>query len=236
MDTHNKDHIFLTNHFRRCGCDSFCYGDFRRWNGYYGGATCYVEPLCGRTVYQIHYDDDYPMDKRVDWADTGTTEVLKWFDACAGAMYGCTEFTNFDRSRFVGTKNYIWHGHYKGYMKKFLYDTHDVSPLPYIKNLGSNPTVTMAECEGDCDNDSHCADGLICQQRSGNEKIPGCQGMSYKGWDYCIRDPAAGSIFPKLNSIGWTPPYPLGLCDGDCDKDSHCEVRTSYTRMSDDDS
>ena len=38
-------------------------------------------------------------------------------------------------------------------------------------------------CEGDCDNDNHCAEGLVCFSRSqGNmDKVPGCDGLGIAG-------------------------------------------------------
>ena len=41
-------------------------------------------------------------------------------------------------------------------------------------------------CEGNCDIDSHCADGLICFQRDGFTSVPGCSGEGEKDYDYCI--------------------------------------------------
>eukprot|EP00931_Biecheleriopsis_adriatica_P060751 TRINITY_DN36495_c0_g1_i1.p1 TRINITY_DN36495_c0_g1~~TRINITY_DN36495_c0_g1_i1.p1 ORF type:complete len:2641 (-),score=486.46 TRINITY_DN36495_c0_g1_i1:92-6985(-) len=43
----------------------------------------------------------------------------------------------------------------------------------------------LAECQGDCDTDSHCDSGLKCFQRSGTEPIPGCEGAGKSTWDYC---------------------------------------------------
>ena len=31
----------------------------------------------------------------------------------------------------------------------------------------------LQKCQGDCDDDSHCADGLKCFHRSASEKVPG---------------------------------------------------------------
>ena len=40
-------------------------------------------------------------------------------------------------------------------------------------------------CEGDCDNNDHCAPGLECFQRWGYAPIPGCIGTGIAGIDYC---------------------------------------------------
>jgi hypothetical protein len=47
-------------------------------------------------------------------------------------------------------------------------------------------------CEGDCDSDSDCANGLICYTRSGNEIVPGCIGNGYYGTDFCAMPYAYG--------------------------------------------
>jgi hypothetical protein len=46
----------------------------------------------------------------------------------------------------------------------------------------------LAECQGDCDTDSDCAEDLVCFQRSGFASVPGCNGSGNKGWDYCARN------------------------------------------------
>ena len=88
---------------------------------------------------------------------------------------------------------------------------------------GYTPTPNLAACEGDCDNDGHCAAGLKCFQRDGSEDIPGCAvgGFGDKpGADYCY-DPASQP--PPLASHGSTPSsYNLSACEGDCDNDGHC--------------
>merc|ERR1711957_878409 len=61
--------------------------------------------------------------------------------------------------------------------KKYVLYGDDVSG----RNLG--------RCQGDCDHNSDCNKGLICSQRSGYSKIPGCSGKGKKDWDYCVPKP-----------------------------------------------
>ncbi|CAJ1930763.1 unnamed protein product [Cylindrotheca closterium] len=51
----------------------------------------------------------------------------------------------------------------------------------------SNNPGTLGLCQGDCDIDEHCADGLICFQRDEFEEVQGCSGGEYDGskTDYC---------------------------------------------------
>eukprot|EP00934_Nitzschia_sp_Nitz4_P001807 Nitzschia sp. Nitz4//scaffold177_size45885//17105//21005//NITZ4_007204-RA/size45885-augustus-gene-0.5-mRNA-1//-1//CDS//3329539052//1807//frame0 len=63
-----------------------------------------------------------------------------------------------------------------------------------LKNFGATPPEArypLQYCEGDCDSDGDCADGLICYQRDTGEAVPGCLGGESDGTntDYCIFDP-----------------------------------------------
>ena len=52
------------------------------------------------------------------------------------------------------------------------------------------PPTPLDRCEGDCDNDGHCAGSLVCFERNKDEykDVPGCSGGSNDGsrTDYCI--------------------------------------------------
>eukprot|EP00571_Detonula_confervacea_P011735 CAMPEP_0172297150 /NCGR_PEP_ID=MMETSP1058-20130122/274_1 /TAXON_ID=83371 /ORGANISM="Detonula confervacea, Strain CCMP 353" /LENGTH=1215 /DNA_ID=CAMNT_0013006265 /DNA_START=285 /DNA_END=3931 /DNA_ORIENTATION=+ len=56
-------------------------------------------------------------------------------------------------------------------------------------------------CEGDCDNESHCANGLLCFSRGVGsvELVPGCLGLGMAGMDYC-HDPNAPIVLPPTSS------------------------------------
>ena len=70
-----------------------------------------------------------------------------------------------------------------------------------IKFVANPPINPLGECEGDCDNNDECADGLICHQRDGNEDVPGCPGGGNDSsiTDYCIR-PAADAATSTISS------------------------------------
>jgi len=61
--------------------------------------------------------------------------------------------------------------------------------LPALDDLGASGHINgpMEECQGDCDNDSHCKGDLVCFQRSGFTEVPGCSGLGTESWDYCIQ-------------------------------------------------
>lgn len=44
----------------------------------------------------------------------------------------------------------------------------------------------LGECEGDCDNDKECGEGLYCFHRSALQPVPGCVGNGLSNWDYCV--------------------------------------------------
>eukprot|EP00526_Cylindrotheca_closterium_P007483 CAMPEP_0113658690 /NCGR_PEP_ID=MMETSP0017_2-20120614/31912_1 /TAXON_ID=2856 /ORGANISM="Cylindrotheca closterium" /LENGTH=683 /DNA_ID=CAMNT_0000573097 /DNA_START=202 /DNA_END=2253 /DNA_ORIENTATION=- /assembly_acc=CAM_ASM_000147 len=53
---------------------------------------------------------------------------------------------------------------------------------------GSPPqsAFPLQRCEGDCDSDSNCAQGLYCLQRDGGDPVPGCNGSDDSRTDYCV--------------------------------------------------
>jgi len=55
-----------------------------------------------------------------------------------------------------------------------------------LNNIGDDPDQMLVQCEGDCDNDSMCEGNLICFNRDEGEPVPGCTGVPYRWYDYCI--------------------------------------------------
>ena len=60
-------------------------------------------------------------------------------------------------------------------------------------------------CEGDCDDDSHCASGLLCFSRiqGSVEFVPGCKGMGIPGMDFCY-NPNSPIILPSTDATTTT--------------------------------
>lgn len=83
-------------------------------------------------------------------------------------------------------------------------------PDYYVAEVGNNKIPATAwpleECAGDCDSDADCATGLICQQRSGGEPVPGCYGAIGEGIskssDFCF-DPSKTDA--PTGSPSWSP-------------------------------
>jgi len=73
------------------------------------------------------------------------------------------------------------------------YDVCFERPANYVFKAGNegidnrgNPYL-LGACEGDCDNNSECAEGLVCFQRTGFEPVPYCEGVGREaGVDICI--------------------------------------------------
>eukprot|EP00980_Cylindrotheca_fusiformis_P029366 scaffold23455_cov173-Cylindrotheca_fusiformis.AAC.1 len=103
---------------------------------------------------------------------------------------------------------------------------------PRLKVTQSFP---LGLCEGDCDNDADCQSGLKCFQRNAGDSVPGCSGGSSdrSRTDYCIPEknrqrtrsptPAPVSISTTRPRLKVTQSFPLGLCEGDCDRDADCQ-------------
>jgi len=46
---------------------------------------------------------------------------------------------------------------------------------PSLVNKGDNPNVKLGQCEGDCDSNADCQQGLVCYQRDTSaDLVPGC--------------------------------------------------------------
>ena len=64
-------------------------------------------------------------------------------------------------------------------------------PLPMLFVFEANPpdisNLPLKRCQGDCDRDSDCAEGLICYERPPHQtRIPGCSGISTTRTDFCV--------------------------------------------------
>jgi hypothetical protein len=71
--------------------------------------------------------------------------------------------------------------------------------LKQIENLGWEPAFKLDECQGDCDTDDDCMDGLVCFDREVSmTPVPGCTGgeSDFSLTDYCIR--AQQPVLPEL--------------------------------------
>eukprot|EP01047_Picozoa_sp_COSAG01_P089270 COSAG01_NODE_21418_length_903_cov_1.079602_1_plen_281_part_10 len=120
----------------------------------------------------------------------------------------------------------------RAYMANHCCGTAFNSTTGTLTFFGWSPSSQMplGLCEGDCDRDSDCAQGLSCVHRNGDSAIvPGCTGTLTSNGDYCYPR-AAGQLLGIVAHLGATPHaarLPLGLCEGDCDSDSDCALGLS---------
>jgi len=74
----------------------------------------------------------------------------------------------------------------------------------HIEDFGSDGggrVGTLGLCQGDCDHDSDCADGLVCFQRDAGDPIPGCDGTPNSRSDFCVtEDDLSTSIKSRASS------------------------------------
>ena len=96
-------------------------------------------------------------------------------------------------------------------------------PLERVGNNGSPPEAfPLGPCEGDCDSDDECQDGLYCYSRSfGTDGMPDSCTGSVSDFDFCFDRPA-GYLWGMGNNGSPVDRYPLNSCEGDCDDDSEC--------------
>ena len=88
---------------------------------------------------------------------------------------------------------------------------------------GCSSTQQCSECHGDCDDDSQCATGLACFQRSAEEPVPGCTGAGRNTYDYCYYTGGPNELTTvPPNSSSCSSAAPCAACHGDCDSDSQC--------------
>ncbi|KAG7370868.1 serine protease [Nitzschia inconspicua] len=77
------------------------------------------------------------------------------------------------------------------------------SRLPELYVFPENPPkdsdMPLQLCQGDCDRDSDCAEGLICYTRKENDNtIPWCSGLSFSRTDFCT--------YPQVSRPPTSPP------------------------------
>jgi cullin-associated NEDD8-dissociated protein 1 len=117
--------------------------------------------------------------------------------------------------------------------------------LNYLGRSGCTPSSKCSACEGDCDRDADCNDGLVCFQRSSDQLPVGCNGGGIgdsRGSDYCVdphvvvtKVPGVCSLQPaalpasggdhdlvNLGDSGCTSSSKCSACKGDCDTDDDC--------------
>lgn len=88
------------------------------------------------------------------------------------------------------------------------------SPTQYrlfpVKYVSNPPNGRLGECEGDCDNNGQCAEGLTCYQRDRNEDVPGCSGGTSDSslTDYCVRPAGPITAAPTTTSPSLVTPTP----------------------------
>jgi hypothetical protein len=78
----------------------------------------------------------------------------------------------------------------------------------------------LGECQGDCDGDEDCGDGLLCFERDDDTTVPNCVGDGVWGFDYCYSPPTVVTFIGGYEK-GY---YEVQLCQGDCDYDSDCAL------------
>eukprot|EP00928_Gymnodinium_smaydae_P042994 TRINITY_DN288_c1_g1_i4.p1 TRINITY_DN288_c1_g1~~TRINITY_DN288_c1_g1_i4.p1 ORF type:complete len:2624 (-),score=354.57 TRINITY_DN288_c1_g1_i4:129-7931(-) len=199
-----------------CSSDSQCYGSLKCYNR--GGRSIPI-PGCtasGNLAWNYCYD---PSKLRAIDSSPGGDGKVK-LKVCMGDCNSDSDcepgLKCFQRDGYAkvtgckgsGSKNY-----------DYCYDP-NFHTVPY-RDRGSysgRRRAALGKCEGDCDNDGHCASGLKCFQRDSGKDAPGCSKRPGSSTDVCY-DPNA----PTKGTLTSTKPK-MKQCQGDCDSDHDCEA------------
>jgi hypothetical protein len=108
-------------------------------------------------------------------------------------------------------------------------NTSEPPELTIVGENGQPPEAyPLAKCDGDCNDDADCQDGLICFQRDVGRTytVPGCLGETdpTTSTDFCFDplDIPEGELVIVGNNSVPAALFPLQKCQGDCDNDSDC--------------
>jgi len=99
-----------------------------------------------------------------------------------------------------------------------LNDLVDDDGKPEAKFLGPDPSgdlLPLGLCEGDCDSDDDCEDGLVCVQRTIDDPIPGCSGSLNTYADFCVPGNGGGG---GSGGNG----FPQNFCNLHCGPNDDC--------------
>ena len=126
--------------------------------------------------------------------DNGAVDVDPWNDACKDYIGNTHWCGNYDDNDFTsntmccacGGGRLVW-----GELKDNHVDGCKRGTWGWLN--GGCPV-----CEGDCDRDSDCGDGLRCFQRDGYTQVPGCKGTGKHDWDYCVNEEFWQSLLPNF--------------------------------------
>ena len=154
--------------------------------------------------------------------DTGPVDT-------SGSAEPCTD---------VGRGAVALDGAYAGLYEGLPLETFNLLKITVVTVGSQKPTEKLQRCQGDCDFDSDCADGLQCFQRSNFENVPGCyddvingqKGIDagnptggVKNDDICFDPKDVSTLQIDVATIGsQKPDQKLQRCQGDCDFDSDC--------------
>ena len=93
----------------------------------------------------------------------------------------------------------------------------------------ANKQGEMGQCTGDCDMNSHCAEGLVCMKHNDAVKTSLCKGYTTKRFQYCGNPHAKEMIKDSATIVNHgkqvvTAIQKFSACRGHCHTDGDCKT------------
>ena len=126
--------------------------------------------------------------------DNGAVDVDPWNDACKDYIGNTHWCANYDDDDFTSNTMCCACGGGR-LVSGELKDNHVDGCARGFWGWLNGP---CPHCEGDCDRDTDCGEGLRCFQRDGYTQVPGCKGTGKNNWDYCVNEEFWQSLLPNF--------------------------------------
>jgi len=103
---------------------------------------------------------------------------------------------------------------------------HEPSTILYVGECGGENNYKCQRCQGNCNSDLDCAEGLTCLERSGFKAVPGCNGqgadLDFFGQNICYDNSESTTLRWITSDCRYRT---CRECDGNCHEDDDCKGR-----------
>ena len=161
-----------------------------------------LHALARRSSYKVKYSGKYCGGRY----NKGSLTLAQCAAACTGT---CKEFFTARQTGSTKGTCYTCKAGNTAYTSAsgYVVYTNAAAASKPLKNCGASAHTKgkLAECDGDCDSDGHCATGLKRFQRTGKSAVPGCRSGGsgdVKDYDYCVKQPPHKNSGPAHTARG----------------------------------